>query len=355
MHRMFAVTVSDDVVSLDLKGQAEVLFTITYVGDQPVVARAVVLAEPEVRDWIALEEPRPFLPGETHLLTARVRAPEGTPAGDYRFQLVVQDEAQPDDHYTKAPEVVLEAVGASPSASEPAAPAPRPWWPWAALAGTGLAILLTVVVGLRLTGCAEAPSEPAGSAVAEPVAPALDPCAEADCDDGDPCTVDACDPQAGCSHSPSTAPECNCPADFAERACPSTAGAACDAAQGWSSEACGVDFETCEAVHTCARQVEKVTVIGGFPKVEGGFGGVSEDHARGGACPDGTTRVRAQSLRRESGRGGSCGIAGWCDGNPRSCCTKMHYGVPAFAWARCDAQVVSSKTERMTSRRTWSP
>ncbi len=81
-------------------------------------------------------------------------------------------------------------------------------------------------------------------------------------------------------------------------ACDEEASTACsELGDSWAWDSCSTDLASCSTVHTCVEQ------------------------------------------QRESGRGGSCSVAGWCNSDPRSCCVKMHYGVPAFAWARCDAEV----------------
>ncbi|MDX2161974.1 MAG: hypothetical protein SF162_11665 [bacterium] len=141
MPGLFEITPSTSTVVLDINRQGTVTFTVKNTSKMRIrgVARLVV-TPPETAAWYTVQAPpapppengqsapadpliRDFTPDGTHTYAINIAVPPTAAPGEYRFRLVVANEANPDDEFTESAEV---AFTVAPAAAKP--PTKFPVW-----------------------------------------------------------------------------------------------------------------------------------------------------------------------------------------------------------------------------------
>jgi|GEM_PF-3175985 len=151
MAVLFDVTTPDNTVLLGPPdggdGRARhsaALFTVTYIGEEPVWATAQPLADdPQAQAWFSLKQParRQYQPGDTAVYTVLMRVPPGALSGLYRFRLGVSEEANPDEHHASSPPVAFSVPYDAPRQNMA--------WLWLLLAAVLIGVLVAVFLLTR--------------------------------------------------------------------------------------------------------------------------------------------------------------------------------------------------------------
>ncbi len=119
MTSPFAVTPSTSTLSLDAKRQGTVTFTVKNETKMRIRSRACLnAAPPEGAMWLVPVPPpevtpgtqvdplmRDFAPDETATYTVNVVVPPHAASGEYRFHLLIANEANPDEDFTQGADV----------------------------------------------------------------------------------------------------------------------------------------------------------------------------------------------------------------------------------------------------------
>lgn len=141
MPNYYEISPTDDTLTLR-DGKASASFTVRYVGDRTVEARAQPVALNGAKDdWLEVESPttREMEPNQTQNFKVTVKAPPGTPAGEYAMRLDMVSVDNTDEEYDKGPTVSF-SVGESKE-PEPE-PSGFPWWVVAVIA-----VVLVLAIG----------------------------------------------------------------------------------------------------------------------------------------------------------------------------------------------------------------
>lgn len=151
MAVLFDVTTPDNTVLLgppdggdERARHSAALFTVTYVGEEPVWATAQPLADdPQAQAWFSLKQParRQYQPGDTAVYTVLLRVPPGAMSGLYRFRLGVSEEANPDEHHASSPPVAFSVPYDAPRQNIA--------WLWLLLAAVVIGVLVAVFLLTR--------------------------------------------------------------------------------------------------------------------------------------------------------------------------------------------------------------
>ncbi len=117
MPSPFAITTSTSTIPLDSNQKGAVTFTVKNITKIRIQAIAKLNAvPPEAAVWITPVPPsslttpadvwsRDFAPDGTNTFVLNVAVPPTAAAGEYKFSLVVANEADPDDDFTVSPQV----------------------------------------------------------------------------------------------------------------------------------------------------------------------------------------------------------------------------------------------------------
>lgn len=141
MPNFYEISPTDDTLALQ-DGSGEASFTVRYVGERPVEARAQVIPqEGAVGNWFELQEgaTKDMTRGQTHTFKVRVSVPAGTPAGNYGLRLDMVSVDNTDEEYDEGPTVSFKVATSEPDKDKPG----FPWW---ALIVIGLVLLLVIGV-----------------------------------------------------------------------------------------------------------------------------------------------------------------------------------------------------------------
>ena len=125
MPNYYEISPTDDTLTLR-DGKASASFTVRYVGDRTVEARAQPVALNGAKDdWLEMESPatRGMEPNQTQNFKVSVKVPPGTPAGDYAMRLDMVSVDNTDEEYDKGPTVSFKVE----ESKEPE-PEGFPWW-----------------------------------------------------------------------------------------------------------------------------------------------------------------------------------------------------------------------------------
>ena len=90
MPRPFAITAASQQIELDVKGRAQVAFTVSNSSDRAIKGWANLHVQgPTAAAWFTIEPAgeHQFKPGESHQVTVRLAVPDGTPVGKHTFRL----------------------------------------------------------------------------------------------------------------------------------------------------------------------------------------------------------------------------------------------------------------------------
>lgn len=125
MPNYYEIAPTDDTLTLRAN-KASASFTVRYVGDRTVEARAQAVALKGAKDdWLEVEAPttREMEPNQTHNFKVKVAVPPGTPAGDYALRLDMVSVDNTDEEYDQGPTVSFRV-----EESEEPEPTGFPWW-----------------------------------------------------------------------------------------------------------------------------------------------------------------------------------------------------------------------------------
>ena len=141
MPNYYEISPTDDNLTLR-DGKASASFTVRYVGDRTVEARAQAIALKGAKDdWLEVQSPstRKMEPDQTQNFEASVKVPPGTAPGDYALRLDMVSVDNTDEEYDQGPPVSFKV-------KESAEPEPDtsgfPWW-----IVTVVAVVLVLAIG----------------------------------------------------------------------------------------------------------------------------------------------------------------------------------------------------------------
>lgn len=141
MPTYYEISPTDDTLTLR-DGKASASFTVRYVGDRTVEARAQAVALKGAKDdWLEVESPatREMGPDQTQNFKVSVKAPPGTPAGEYALRLDMVSVDNTDEEYDQGPTVSFRVQESKEPEPEPSG---FPWWLVAVLA-----VVLVLAIG----------------------------------------------------------------------------------------------------------------------------------------------------------------------------------------------------------------
>ena len=169
MARLFDISTTSDVLTLDAGGQGKLVFTVTNTTTRPqratLKARALDSGQAA---WLKIggEAERDFPPGFTHQVELDVKAPGDTPPGRFRARLDALSVVNPEEDFTEGPALAVVVPAPAPKRKQSL------WWVWAIVGGVVL-IVIGAVVFLMMKPepepqQASTPAAPAASAPATP-------------------------------------------------------------------------------------------------------------------------------------------------------------------------------------------
>ena len=141
MPNYYEISPTDDTLTLR-DGKASASFTVRYVGDRTVEARAQPVALKGAKDdWLEVESPgtREMEPNQTQNFKVSVKAPPGTPAGDYAMRLDMVSVDNTDEEYDQGPTVSFKV---EENKEKDSATSGFPWWVVAVIA-----VVLVLAIG----------------------------------------------------------------------------------------------------------------------------------------------------------------------------------------------------------------
>ncbi|TDT41757.1 hypothetical protein DES49_1859 [Halospina denitrificans] len=142
MPNYYEISPTDDTLTLR-DGKASASFTVRYVGNRTVEARAQPVALKGANDaWLEVESPatREMEPNQTQNFKVSVKAPPGTPTGDYALRLDMVSVDNTDEEYDQGPTVSFKVEESKEPEPEPIG---FPWW---------LVVVIAVVLVLAIGG-----------------------------------------------------------------------------------------------------------------------------------------------------------------------------------------------------------
>ncbi|ABA90122.1 hypothetical protein Pcar_2887 [Syntrophotalea carbinolica DSM 2380] len=128
MPNYFEISPTDDALSLQ-QGKGAAGFTVRYVGERPVEAKAEAVAlQGADQAWLQVAQPttKQMQSNQTQTFKVLVNVPPGTPVGRYGLRLDVMSVDNTDEEYNQGPVVAFEVGEAS--AASPKKQKGFPWW-----------------------------------------------------------------------------------------------------------------------------------------------------------------------------------------------------------------------------------
>lgn len=128
MPNYYEISPTDDVLTLQ-QGQGAAGFTVRYVGERPVEAKAEAVAlQGAEQSWLQVAQPatKDMQSNQTQTFKVLVTVPPGTPAGRYGLRLDVMSVNNTDEEYNQGPVVSFEVpeTAATPPQKEQGVS----WW-----------------------------------------------------------------------------------------------------------------------------------------------------------------------------------------------------------------------------------